>query len=40
MTALNPMMPPEPALLQLDHVTRAFDVGGKRPLVAVRNVSL
>lgn len=37
MTAL---MPPEPVLLQLDNVTRAFDVGGKRPLVAVRNVSL
>lgn len=37
MTAL---MPPESVLLQLENVTRAFDVGGKRPLVAVRNVSL
>lgn len=31
---------PESALLRLDNVTRSFDVGGKRPLVAVRNVSL
>ena len=31
---------PEPALLQLENVSRSFDVGGKRPLVAVRNVSL
>ena len=28
------------ALLHLDHVTRRFDVGGKRPVTAVRNVSL
>ncbi len=34
------MIPPESALLHLDNVTRSFDVGGKRPLVAVRNVSL
>lgn len=27
-------------LLQLDHVTRSFDVGGKRALMAVRNLSL
>jgi len=26
--------------LQLDHVTRSFDVGGKRALMAVRNLSL
>ena len=37
---MTAMTPPESALLQLDNVTRAFDVGGKRPLVAVRNVSL
>jgi oligopeptide/dipeptide ABC transporter ATP-binding protein len=34
------MTTPEHALLQLDNVSRSFDVGGKRPLHAVRNVSL
>ncbi len=37
---MTAMTPPESALLHLDNVTRSFDVGGKRPLVAVRNVSL
>jgi branched-chain amino acid transport system ATP-binding protein len=37
---MTKLTPPEPALLQLDNVSRSFDVGGKRPLVAVRNVSL
>ena len=37
MTALTS---PASALLHLDNVTRSFDVGGKRALVAVRNVTL
>ncbi len=37
---MTAMTRPEPALLHLDNVTRSFDVGGKRPLLAVRNVSL
>ena len=32
--------PTAAALLRLDNVTRVFDVGGKRKLTAVRNVSL
>lgn len=34
------MNPPRSALLHLDNVTRSFDVGGKRLLLAVRNVSM
>ena len=37
---MTKLTPHKPALLQLDNVSRSFDVGGKRPLVAVRNVSL
>ena len=37
MTALTS---PASPLLHLDNVTRSFDVGGKRELVAVRNVTL
>jgi oligopeptide/dipeptide ABC transporter ATP-binding protein len=37
---MTAMTRPGAALLHLDNVTRSFDVGGKRPLVAVRNVSL
>ena len=37
MTALTS---PASPLLHIDNVTRSFDVGGKRALVAVRNVTL
>lgn len=40
LTAVTALTSPASPLLHLNNVTRSFDVGGKRALVAVRNVTL
>lgn len=40
LTAMTALTSPASPLLHLNNVTRSFDVGGKRALVAVRNVTL